>query len=291
MIRSMTGYGQATTSVDGISIVAKTKSLNARFLDLRINLPEVLSDLESEIASSAKKYSSRGTITIQVELITNNKMILYEVFLDEALLSKYISSMKKSLNLDISLTPRDIVSLPDVLSTRLKKDTLEKLRKPVINTVNEAFSRLIDMRSTEGSSMYDDFVIRLDKISAVVEILEQRKDKCKERFIGVIKERVCEILKAQVEISEDRILQEAAILSSKADPTEELIRLKSHVNQFKDVLLEDKSVGSKLKFLLQECNREADTIGSKGADLETSNSVIIVKEELERIREQISNVE
>lgn len=287
----MTGYGEAISTQGRIAVVARIKSINARFLDLRVNAPEILAELETEVSNSVKSAITRGTVSVTIELAPGDKTDLFDVVLDEKLLEKYLSAMKQAVSEELVLTPRDIVALPDVMTIRPKQDLARLLAPSVIAAVSEAAANLVAMREREGLSIYNDLAGRLDRISLFVDDLEQRKDECRTRNFDSLKQRICELVEGQMELSEERIAQEAALFSCKADPTEELTRLKSHIAQFRTALDEPQSVGSKLKFLLQECNREADTIGAKGADLETSNLVIAIKEEFERIREQIANVE
>lgn len=291
MIKSMTGYGEAVAEGDGIAVKVRIKSLNARFFELRLNLPELLSELEPKITAIVKKSLSRGTITVWFDVVAADKTKLYDIEVDSGLVRGYVEALKGVLPMAKTFTLHDILAMPNVLSTKPREGLADELSGTVTTALSGAIEKLLSMRAVEGKALATDLSNRLNTISGLVKKLESRKDECRSRYFDTIKKRISEIIDRRVEVDEERILQEAAILSAKSDPTEEITRLKSHIEQLRELLSSDRSVGSKLKFLLQECNREADTIGSKGSDLETSNTVIAIKEELERIREQSYNVE
>ena len=291
MIKSMTGYGEAVAEGDGIAVKVRIKSLNARFFELRLNLPELLSELEPKITAIVKKSLSRGTITVWFDVAAADKTKLYDIEVDSGLVRGYVEALKGVLPMAKTFTLHDILAMPNVLSTKPRDGLADELSGTVTTALSGAIEKLLSMRAIEGKALATDLSNRLNTILALIEKLESRKDECRSRYFDTIKKRISEIIDRRVEVDEERILQEAAILSAKSDPTEEITRLKSHIEQLRELLSSDRSVGSKLKFLLQECNREADTIGSKGSDLETSDTVIAIKEELERIREQSYNVE
>ncbi|HHS51027.1 MAG TPA: YicC family protein [candidate division Zixibacteria bacterium] len=290
MIKSMTGYGEGVVRTENFTIISDIKSLNSRFLDLRINLPEIIKDLEAEIATVIRKVVSRGSITLSLEIIPNDRTVINEIYVDEKLLALYMEVFRR-VGVDGNPSIEDIIALPDILSVRPKDDIVGKLKEHAMTAVDESLIKMIKMREIEGRSLYKDLSNRITSIVEISETIEEHRDTCRDKFLASLRERICQVIDEHIDISDERIAQEAAILSAKTDPTEELTRLKIHLSQFREALDDNKPVGSKLKFILQECNREADTIGAKGADIETSNAVIAIKEELERIREQISNVE
>ena len=291
MVKSMTGYGEAVVENAGITVKARIKSLNSRFMEMRLNVPEMLSELEPMISGIVKKSLARGTVTVWVDVSAADRTELYDIEVDGSMVRSYLSALEGVVPMDKTFSMRDVLALPNVLSVNPKAGIADMLSETVKQAISRAVKKLITMRKTEGEALVEDFLSRLNKIETLVDTLEGRKEECRNRYVETLRKRICEIIDDKVEIDEERILHEAAVVSTKSDPTEEITRLKSHISQFGEAIDSDVPIGSKLKFILQECNREVNTIGAKGDDLETSDTVIVIKEELERIREQLANVE
>ncbi|RKZ27716.1 YicC family protein [bacterium] len=289
MIQSMTGYGERTAREKGLAVTASVRSLNSRFLEISSRMPELFYGVEQTVAEMIKKRISRGKVQVTISVDADTKTDMYEVFLDEPLLEKYLSAFSKSKGISGEISAADITSLPDVLALKPKEGLFDRVSRLITESVNAALEATIDMRIAEGRVIEIDLRRRLDDIEKKVKELSNLTELSRKGYLERLRERMAEICEAGV--TEERLAQEAAILASKSDPTEEMTRLASHLSQFRETLDSSEPVGSKLRFILQECNRETDTIGAKGDTARVSELVISIKEQLERIREQIQNVE
>lgn len=291
MLKSMTGFGRGSASADSLTVVAEIKSINSRFLEFYLKMPDLLSQLEATVTALVKSRLSRGKIQLEISLSADTKTDIYEVFIDKPLVEKYLNSLKGIGKVSGETTFSDILALPDVLVLKPRSDLLERIETLVRTAVEGAIKSLDEMRTQEGIAIKKDIEKRIASINISLENLLEIRDENKNIYLETLRERIREILGNEIKIDEGRIAQEAALLAVKADQTEEIIRLKSHIKQLAENMALNESVGSKLRFILQEANREADTIGAKGDSAEVSAIVIAIKEELERIREQIQNVE
>ncbi len=291
MVNSMTGFGEGFSESGGITITATAKSVNSRFLEISVKLPDILNNLEHRANEIVATKLSRGKVYLNINISYATKTDVYDISFDEPLLDSYMNALASLDAFSRKISIVDILSLPDVLVSSPREGIIQQISRQVEEAVNGAIDSLMGMRAVEGKAIEIDIRERLDSIGNWIDELSTRKEMSREYYLDKLRDRISCLLENQGSVDEDRLLQEAAYLAQKSDPTEEIIRLESHIKQFRDVLGEKEPVGSKLRFILQESNREIDTIGAKGDTAETSNLVISIKEQLERIREQIHNVE
>jgi uncharacterized protein (TIGR00255 family) len=291
MIESMTGYGISSLLMNRFTIEAEIKSINSRFLDISLRLPRSLNDKEIEIRNLIKQNINRGKVTLNVYLKKDgveNGIPSY----DENTL-KGIASLLRKIKADSEL--KEEIHLADILSfyNVLFNDSSEysdeeyELTKSV---VLDAIKKLKIMRVEEGEQLINDLLNRVSKIENLVDEIEVLGRESVVNYFQKLKDRAKELVENLSDYA-DRLAVELALLSEKYDITEETVRLKSHINQFKQTLKSDFEVGKKLNFVVQEMNREANTINNKSVSLEVSNRGLIIKEELEKIREQVQNIE
>lgn len=291
MIKSMTGFGKYSASFENREYQIEIKSVNHRYLDISIKLPRQLSYLEEIIKKVVNSKLKRGKVDI-VFTFENFSEEGRNVRINKDLAKLYIKELRELANeegISSNIEVTDIAKFPDILNIKTDQDD-DTIKKEAIDVLEKALDQLIEMRSIEGSKIAEDLLKR-------IEVIEDKVIKISEKSTGLIQEyvvklegRIKEILQTD-EIDKSRIAQEVVIYADKCSIEEEVTRLKSHVLQFKNLLQVDDAVGKKLDFLVQEMNRETNTIGSKSSCLEITNSVIDIKTELENIREQIQNIE
>lgn len=291
MIKSMTGYGRAKLSKDDREYQIEIKSVNHRYLDISVRIPKQLSYLEETIKKEIAKKVKRGKIDVFVTF-ENNSLEGKEIKINTELAKAYIDELKKlaekeNILSDIQVT--EISKYPDVLNIQSSQDD-EKITKGVLETITIATDNLVQMRETEGNKISEDLLKRLNTINKKVEEIAKLSTGLIEEYVVKLEERIKEILKNQ-EIDKTRLAQEVVIYADKCSIEEEVTRLNSHISQFKNLLNSNEAIGKKLDFIIQEMNRETNTIGSKANNLEITNGVIDIKTEIENIREQVQNIE
>ena len=291
MIKSMTGYGRAKLSKDDREYQIEIKSVNHRYLDISVRIPKQLSYLEETIKKEIAKKVKRGKIDVFVTF-ENNSLEGKEIKINTELAKAYIDELKKlaekeNILSDIQVT--EISKYPDVLNIQSSQDD-EKITEEVLETVTIATDNLVQMRETEGNKISEDLLKRLNIINKKVEEIAKLSTVLIEEYVVKLEERINEILKNQ-EIDKTRLAQEVVIYADKCSIEEEVTRLNSHISQFKNLLNSNEAIGKKLDFIIQEMNRETNTIGSKANNLEITNGVIDIKTEIENIREQVQNIE
>ncbi len=292
MIRSMTGYGRATNTVEGREITVEVRSVNNRYLDCSVKLPRVYSYVEDRIKQLVKEHVTRGKIDVFISVVNASGEDV-KITLNKPVLEGYLTAMQQvaadyPVRDDISVTA--LFRLPDVFVTE-KPDVDEEARAAeLLQVVGEALDQYDTMRTVEGAALERDLLNRRETIISMVEQIEARSPVTVSEYRAKLLEKMQEVL-AGTSIDESRILTEAAIFADKIAVDEETVRLRSHLNQLQQMLASGGAVGRKLDFLLQEMNREANTIGSKCNDLEQTRTVVDIKAELEKIREQTQNIE
>ena len=291
MIKSMTGYGRAKLSKDDREYQIEIKSVNHRYLDISVRIPKQLSYLEETIKKEIAKKVKRGKIDVFVTF-ENNSLEGKEIKINTELAKAYIDELKKlaekeNILSDIQVT--EISKYPDVLNIQSSQDD-EKITEEVLETITIATDNLVQMRETEGNKISEDLLKRLNIINKKVEGIAKLSTGLIEEYVVKLEERINEILKNQ-EIDKTRLAQEVVIYADKCSIEEEVTRLNSHISQFKNLLNSNEAIGKKLDFIIQEMNRETNTIGSKANNLEITNGVIDIKTEIENIREQVQNIE
>ena len=291
MIKSMTGYGRANLSKDLREYQIEIKSVNHRYLDVSVKMPRQISYLEETIKREVAAKVKRGKIDVFVTF-ENNSLEGKEIKINMELAEAYINELKKlaekeNILADIQVT--DISKYPDVLNIQNNQDD-ETIKKEVLETVKIATDSLVQMRQIEGQKIAEDLLLRLDKIQLKVNEISKLSTGLIEEYVVKLEERIKQILKDK-EIDQSRLAQEVVIYADKCSIQEEVTRLNSHISQFKMLLNSNEAIGKKLDFIIQEMNRETNTIGSKANNLEITNDVIDLKTEIENIREQVQNIE
>lgn len=292
MIKSMTGYGRGCVKENGRSFTVEIKSVNNRYLDVYIRLQRQISALEDRIRKYVSTRISRGKVDIYISQDKFSEEDI-EINLDENVARAYYNSLctlKEKFKLKDDITLSMLVDIPDVLKIEKKEEDKEEIWKVIHKATDEALNMFVDMRSSEGLKLSKDISERCDFIQEKVVEIEEKCPVVVDEYRERIRERVSEYLK-EIEIDESKLLNEVAFFSDKVNITEEIVRLKSHLVQMKKTLTIEEPVGRKLDFLIQEMNREINTIGSKSSDLFITNLVVDIKSELEKIREQVQNIE
>ncbi|MCI1943849.1 YicC/YloC family endoribonuclease [Clostridium luticellarii] len=292
MIKSMTGFGRGTVEGDGQSFTVEIKSVNHRYCDLNIKMPKSFMPLESRMRKVIQERINRGKVDIFVTQ-TNFGSYTTKAVLDEKLADSYVECLnrieeKYNIKSDISLDL--IAKFPDVITLKKEEDDLENTWEYLLQALNDAISMLMDMREKEGKKLKDNMIQKCNNIKDLVNNIEGRSLNVVEEYREKLSARLKELL-GKCPVDENRLAMEVALFADKSCIDEEIVRLNSHIIQFKDALNVDEPVGRKLDFILQEMNREANTIASKSTNLEVTQLVLSVKNEIEKVREQIQNVE
>lgn len=292
MIRSMTGYGRQQKTIDGMNITVEIKSVNHRYFEFSSRVPRAYGFLEEKLKSYVQSKVSRGKIEcyVQIEALEAEDCI---VEINHSLASGYYNALKEladrySLKNDISVSL--LSRYTDIFSVHKAEADEEKIWSAVCNVLSDAVDAFISMRQVEGEKLRDDILSRCVTILDCVSFIEERSPQTVKEYNEKLLARMNEVL-ADVHVDEQRILTEAAIYADKVAVAEETVRLRSHIEQLRSFMESEEAIGRKTDFLVQEINREANTIGSKAQDVEIAKRVIAVKAEVEKIREQVQNIE
>ena len=291
MIKSMTGFGKASLSQNLREYQIEMKAVNHRYLDISIKLPRQLSYLEEDIRKEIAGYVKRGKIEVGITF-ENNSQEGRKITINKEMAHLYIQELRelaKNEKIGDNIEVMEISKLPDVLNISIDQED-ETIKHEVLETVNRAVTHLVEMRKMEGAKLAEDLKNRIGKIEKKIIEISSISTGLIDEYVVKLEGRIKEILKTE-EIDKSRIAQEVVIYADKCSIEEEITRLKSHIEQFKDLLNSNDAVGKKLDFIIQEMNRETNTIGSKANHLDITNGVIDIKTELENIREQIQNIE
>ena len=292
MIKSMTGYGAAKGASDKIEISVEVKSVNSRYLDCIVKVPRLYIMLEEPVKRLVGTFISRGKVDVFITLDTSNSDDI-EVKINRPLAKAYMSAFRE-LSVDFGMIEDvgvvELARFPEVLQIEKREIDSERLSADVCDVVRLALSGFNDMREREGEKLQSDISVRLDEIERLVNAIEEISPRSVAEYTARLETRMQEILEAK-DYDEQRIIMEAAIFADRVAINEELVRLKSHIIQLREMLGSDDAVGRKIDFLVQEFNREANTIGSKGNDAEMARLVVDLKSEIEKIREQAQNIE
>ncbi len=293
MIKSMTGFGRGEYADDKRSVTAEIRAVNHRYCDVSVRLPKRYAFAEEKIKSIVREVAKRGKI--EVSIITESMGDAdVAVNLNKGLAGQYYESLKELANefgIKENISLRDISSMPDVLKAKPCIEDEQEIVETIKKAVVPALHNFDEMRKQEGAKLKEDLEKRGEKIRELVDVIAKRAPKLQGIYAEKLKNRIAEMLGNDSQLSDERIATEAAIFADKANITEELVRLDSHMIQLKAILNGDKSEGKKLDFLVQEMNREANTIGSKANDLDITNTMLEIKSEIEKIREQVQNIE
>lgn len=292
MIKSMTGYGRGEAQGLHKQFTIEIKSVNHRYLEVFIRQPRQYAMLEENIRRFVQKFIQRGRIDVfvKVEELGEQKP---EVKVDKEIAVAYHESLKDladNLQISADIDVFQLISLPEVIKLEEIEDDLEKVWEILKEALAQGLEKLVEMRKTEGESLKADLLKRIDLLHKLSEQIYQRSPLVVEEYRQRLHNRIQELLR-DYQLDEQRLSQEVIYFADKSNITEEIIRLRSHFQQFTKSMVIDESVGRKLDFLVQEMNREMNTIGSKANDVEIAQLVVEGKSELEKVREQIQNIE
>lgn len=292
MVKSMTGFGRACKEIDGYMITVEIKSVNHRYFEFSCRCPRQYGFIDDKIKSFINSKVARGKIECFVGIEALNTESA-DVVVNNTLAGAYVKALKElsdNYGLKEDFGASTVARFPDVLVVRKSEEDENKIWQLVKTVADEAVEKFIEMRKVEGKRMYDDVYSRSQFILDTVSFIEERSPQTVKEYNDKLVERVHELL-GDVSLDENRLLQEVAIYADKVAVAEETVRLRSHISQLRDFISSDEAVGRKLDFLIQEINRETNTIGSKCNDVEIARKVVDVKAEIEKIREQIQNIE
>lgn len=292
MLKSMTGYGRSKLQLDGKEYIIEIKAVNHRYIDVAVKLPRNISYLEDKIKKTVLNNASRGKIDVSISY-ANVGISDSNVSINKTLANEYIKQLKLIANengLSENINVTDILKLPDILITENNIDE-EEVWKAFEAKLNDALTMFNNMRLQEGTKLCEDVLKRIEVIDKNLEIISSKSTGLVEKYVVKLEARLKEILKTDSNIDPNRLAQEAVIFSDKCSIEEEITRLKSHINQFRTMINIGTAKGKQIDFLIQEMNRETNTIGSKANCLDITKMVIEIKTELENIREQIQNIE
>lgn len=292
MPNSMTGFGRAVLSDENAKVTIEIKSVNSRYLEISTKMSRQLNYFEESIRNIVKSKISRGRVELFIQLENNDLKDSYNI--DENKIISYrelFEDISQKLGIENDMKLSSYLDLPDVMSKNNEAD--ENIENLIKNTLKLAVDNLQNMRSTEGEKIIQDLNERAKLLKTQIDNLEEYTYDIQQSIFDKIQKRITDIIsKNSIEIDETRILQESAIYADKLNITEEIVRFNAHISQLENFLNEkNKEVGKKIDFLLQEMNREINTIGSKSQKTEIITIVLDIKAELEKIREQIQNIE
>ena len=292
MIRSMTGFGRAQAAVEGYNITVEIRSVNHRYFELYSKLPRTYAFLEEKIKSLLSTEISRGKVECSVQLeATGDESVV--VAINEPLAAGYVQAINEiadKFGISSEMSALSIARFSVVLSISKSPVDEDVLWAKVSAVVSDALADFVSMRETEGEKLREDILSRAETILENVAYIEERSPETVKQYSEKLLERMRAVL-GDTQIDESRILTEAAVYADKVAVAEETVRLRSHIDQLRELLASGEPIGRKLDFLVQEINREANTIGSKAQDVDIARRVIDIKAEVEKIREQIQNIE
>ncbi|MGM9653985.1 MAG: YicC/YloC family endoribonuclease [Butyricicoccaceae bacterium] len=292
LLKSMTGYGRVKVENDLREITVELRSVNHRYLDLNIKVPRIYGYLEEMVSKQAQAAIARGKVDIFVSVRAKEGADI-RVSPNMAVIQGYVDAIKKvseTYGLSDEATALSLLRLPDAMEQSKEEADADQLKAEVSAVLDQALTEYNAMREKEGARLVEDVTYRAGLIAQSVDFVEQRSPDCVEEYRQRIAARMTEILDG-TELAQQRILQEAALYADKVNVTEEIVRLRSHLAQLETMLKSPVAIGRKLDFLVQEMNRETNTIGSKANDFQIAKTVVDMKAEIEKIREQIQNLE
>jgi uncharacterized protein (TIGR00255 family) len=292
MIKSMTGFGRSEVAENDRKFTVEIKAVNHRYLDVNIKMPKKLNYFESSIRAELKSYISRGKVDVFItyeDKQESNSCVHYNKALAEEYLT-YLKNMAVEFSLEDDIRVSTLSHYPDVFTMEEKTEDEGEIWQELKKAIDGACTMFVDTRITEGENLKCDLLGKLDGMLGLVDFIEQRSPQIITEYKEKLAERIKELLQDK-SVDESRLLTEVTIFADKVCVDEEIVRLKSHIESMKNALTEGGSIGRKLDFIAQEMNREANTILSKSNDLQISNCGIELKTEIEKVREQIQNIE
>lgn len=292
MIKSMTGFGAGDCENQDFKVHVEIKAVNQRYLETNYRMPYSLNMFENVLTKTIKEYASRGKLDVNIRFQDLRDKAV-NIAVDKGLVEAYGKALQEiqcQLQLTAPITASQIAAYPDVLKIAEENQDLEAAEPVLMSAVKEALENFVAMRTTEGRNIQADLLARIDTLEGFVGELE----KLAPEIVASYKQRLENLLEeylAKENIEESRIIQEVALFTDKVNYTEETVRLRSHFAQFRSIITSDEPVGRKLDFLIQEMNREINTVASKANSSGAAQFVVDVKSEIEKIREQIQNIE
>ncbi|WP_429080582.1 YicC/YloC family endoribonuclease [Brassicibacter mesophilus] len=293
LIRSMTGFGRGENTDSLRSFTVEIKSVNHRYNDIIVKMPKHLNYLEESIKKLIRNKVTRGRVEIYISLEYISQSDI-EVKVDIPLATSYkkaIDVLCNELHIENNINIELLTRFPDVLKTQKREEDEDEIWACLKLAIEDSLNRLISMRIEEGKELANDIILKVKSIESMVKQIEERSPEVVLEYKTKLSNRIKELLEEKYEIDENKLANEVAYFADKCSINEEIVRLYSHINQMVKSLEADVPVGRKLDFLVQEMNREVNTIGSKVGDIDITNKVVDIKSELEKIREQIQNIE
>ena len=288
MLLSMTGQGSATLTADGITVTVEMRAVNNRHLKINLRCPDSLIALESVIEKSIRSVVGRGTVNVNIKVEKHSRAGDFSIDLD--LLTSYRQQLQTETTADVSTDT--LLSLPGVVTSKSGADNSDASRSLILRVVEEALFQFNQMRVTEGEALSSDLDLQIERLTALIVEIRQHAPLVIQRYSGRLTEKLNQLLQQHnVTLSDSDLAREIGIFADRCDITEEVVRLDSHLKQFRDVMESQISQGRKLDFITQELFREINTIGSKANDASIANCVVESKTVVERIREQVQNCE
>lgn len=292
MVKSMTGFGRASLILENMDVLVEVRSVNHRFLETSVRLSHAYSYLEDKLKKQIQQRAARGKVDVTLSIQVHGSDNI-EVEVNNDLAAAYVNALRsanKTLSLNDDITLNSIMRFSDIFSLRKIQLNEDAVWSSVLPAVTEAVEKFVAMRVTEGEKLYCDLKNRLDSLKEMLSKVEEYASETAERYYNKLYAKLSEIL-ADRDIEESRVMTEAAIFADRIAIDEETVRLGSHIDQFYTLLEVNEPVGRKLDFLVQEMNREVNTMGSKAQDLAVTRLVVDMKSEIEKMREQIQNIE
>ena len=292
MIKSMTGFGRCEVQKDSRKFTVELKSVNHRYLDVNIRMPKKLNFFETAIRTLLKSYANRGKVDIFItyeDLSQTQVSVKYNAAL-AAEYMKYLKQMEEEFGLENDVRVSTLSRYPEVFTMEEQSEDEEELWNGLKEALEGAFTQFVETRKTEGENLKKDIISKLDLLSEQIGFIEERSPQIVADYRAKLEDKMKELL-ADTQIEESRIASEVILFADKICTDEEVVRLKSHISHMRNTLEEKDEIGRKLDFIAQEMNREANTILSKANDIEVSDRAISLKTEIEKIREQIQNIE
>lgn len=292
MLKSMTGYGRAQKILNGRDILVEIRSVNHRYYEYSSRIPRAYNYIDEKLKALLKNSISRGKVEVAVT-INNIEGKDTEIAINKGTAEGYVQALRsvsQELGLEDDLTLSKLIKLPDIFTIQKTPDDEEQVWNDVAEVAEEAIAKFVEMRTIEGQRLRTDITEKADGILRMVMEVERLSPITVENYRARLYKKLSEILESK-DIDEQRIITEAAVFAEKIAVDEETVRLRSHISQLKTMLGSDEAVGRKLDFIVQEMNREVNTIGSKAQDLNVTKIVVDMKAEIEKIREQIQNIE
>lgn len=294
MVMSMTGYGRGERSFEGLRLTVELRAVNNRYLDCTVKMPRAYIFAEDAMKAKVQSAVARGKVDVFVTMVNTGGDAMV-VTVNEALAKSYVEAIQRLHELGLGRArreyyPTDLARFPDVLTLEKQEEDQEQVKAYLLTVLDDAITDLNVMREREGERLRTDILSRANTIETLLEKVEERSPQTVSDYRARLEGKLREVLQ-NAQIDENRLITEAAIFADKVAVDEETVRLHSHLGQLRELLETGGAVGRKLDFLIQEFNREANTIGSKCSDLEITRYVVDIKSEIEKIREQIQNLE